>query len=280
MLPGHISPDGLWAWDGSAWVSTLSPDGCWRWDGFRWVPQPPAGAVAGDLVADRGATTRALLLAGCVVAAIGVLAIAAIAASGRHDALSASGASPAQPTGASAPGYPGAPRGTRVYAVASRNHVAGRVAYAQTPPVGGEHAAVWLNCGIYDRAVPNENAVHSLEHGVVWVTYDADRLDAAEVATLRQVVSDHYDGTAQRYVILSPFTGLPSPVVASAWGVQLRITSVSDPRLPQFIDYFRQGPETPEMAGVCSGGVGRSLDAPGASGPVTLLPRRARSVPA
>ena len=53
------------------------------------------------------------------------------------------------------------------------NHVEGAVDYAQTPPAGGDHNAIWLNCGIYDQPVPNENAVHALEHGAVWVTYDA-----------------------------------------------------------------------------------------------------------
>src|SRR5258708_30041594 len=109
MLPGRVSPDGLWAWDGSAWVSTASPDGRWRWDGFGWVPLPPPGALTADVAADRSATTRALLLAGCVVALVGVLAIAAIAASGRRDTLSASRVSTAQPTPASVPRYPGAP---------------------------------------------------------------------------------------------------------------------------------------------------------------------------
>ncbi len=65
------------------------------------------------------------------------------------------------------------------------NHVEGAVDYAQTPPVGGDHNAVWLNCGIYDQPVPDENAVHALEHGAVWVTYDAaavsgDELDDAQ----------------------------------------------------------------------------------------------------
>ena len=58
------------------------------------------------------------------------------------------------------------------------NHVEGVVDYPQTPPTGGEHNPAWLNCGVYDQPVPNENAVHSLEHGAIWVTYDPSLSDA------------------------------------------------------------------------------------------------------
>lgn len=66
-------------------------------------------------------------------------------------------------------------------------HVEGTVDYAMSPPAGGPHNQVWLNCGIYSEAVPNENAVHDLEHGAVWITYapdlpqsDIDKLKATD----------------------------------------------------------------------------------------------------
>jgi hypothetical protein len=55
-------------------------------------------------------------------------------------------------------------------------------------------------------------------------------------------------------VLVSPFTGLPSPVVASAWGKQLVLESVNDPRLAQFVAYFDDGPQTPELDTPCSQG--------------------------
>ncbi|MDO9396980.1 MAG: DUF3105 domain-containing protein, partial [Herbiconiux sp.] len=94
------------------------------------------------------------------------------------------------------------------------NHVEGSVDYAMTPPAGGDHAAVWLNCGVYSEPVPNENAVHALEHGAVWVTYDPTQVDEAGVETLRSKLPD-------TYVVLSPFADLGAPVVASAWGNQV-----------------------------------------------------------
>ncbi|HET9050160.1 MAG TPA: DUF3105 domain-containing protein, partial [Candidatus Dormibacteraeota bacterium] len=151
--------------------------------------------------------------------------------------------------------------GTTVFPDPQPSHTTGHVDYPQSPPVGGPHSPVWLNCGVYTAPVPDENAVHSLEHGVVWVTYDPS-LTATGVNALRTAVQSEYSGT-ERLVILSPYPGLRSPVVASAWGVQIRLDSPTDPRLRAFIEYFRDGPETPEHGGRCTGGTGRPADPAG-----------------
>jgi len=142
-----------------------------------------------------------------------------------------------------------APQGVQTFPNLSRDHVQTAVTYPQIPPVGGPHSPLPLNCGVYPNPVPNENAVHSLEHGAVWITYQPT-LSGGEISTLHQLV-----GTS-KYVILSPYPGLPSPVVASAWGIQLRLDGAADPRLAQFLHYYPQGPQTPEPGAACSGGVG------------------------
>ena len=133
----------------------------------------------------------------------------------------------------------------RSYTV-SQGHVTTPVAYPQTPPAGGEHAPVWLNCGTYTKPVPNENAVHSMEHGAVWVTY-RDDLPAEQVTKLTATLPDTYS-------VLSPYKGLTAPVVASAWGKQLALDSADDPRLAEFVKAYRQGPQTPEPGAACTGG--------------------------
>jgi len=130
-----------------------------------------------------------------------------------------------------------------------QGHAQGPLTYEQTPPVGGVHNPAWQNCGIYDQPVPNENAVHSLEHGAVWITYQPD-LPAEAIAQLRDLVS------GWNYTLLSPYPDLPAPVVASAWGVQLKADSAADPRLTEFITRYHQGPQTPEPGAPCTGGVG------------------------
>lgn len=130
-------------------------------------------------------------------------------------------------------------------------HVETPVTYPQTPPAGGEHNPTWLNCGVYTEAVPNENAVHSLEHGALWVTYDPAISDA-ELATLKEVLPS-------TYVILSPFEGLPSPIVVSGWNTQLQVETADDERVAAFFEEFWKSNDVPEPGALCTG----AYDAPG-----------------
>jgi hypothetical protein len=126
-------------------------------------------------------------------------------------------------------------------------HVEGSVDYEQDPPVGGDHAGVWQNCGFYDEPVINEQAVHSLEHGAVWITYDPE-LPQEDIDALEEMAE------GQTHLLISPYEGLSSPIVATAWAVQLEIEDVDDPYLPAFIDYFQEGPQTPEPGAPCNEG--------------------------
>ena len=140
-------------------------------------------------------------------------------------------------------------QGVQSFDKLSRNHVETPVTYPQTPPVGGDHSPVWLNCGIYSTPVPNENAVHDLEHGAVWVTYQPT-LPAAQLEKLKTLAR------ANNYMTLSPYEGLKTPVVATAWGKQLALPSADDPRLEVFLRTYLQGPQTPEPGAACTGGTG------------------------
>lgn len=133
----------------------------------------------------------------------------------------------------------------------SAGHVQGIVDYAQTPPAGGEHNPAWLNCGVYDQPVPNENAVHSMEHGAVWVTYDPSLSDAA-LETLRSKLPS-------TYIVLSPFEGLPSDIVLSGWNSQLQVDDADDPRIAEFLEEYWKSQNVPEPGALCTG----AIDAPG-----------------
>jgi putative peptide zinc metalloprotease protein len=141
------------------------------------------------------------------------------------------------------------PSNVQTFQVISREHVDQPVTYEQLPPVGGNHAPIWQNCGFYDTPVPSENAVHSMEHGAVWITYSPD-LPASQVSTLRRLAY------RQPYVLVSLYPDLPAPVVASAWGTQLFLESARDLDLEAFIQAYRLGERAPESGEPCIDGVG------------------------
>ena len=145
-----------------------------------------------------------------------------------------------------------APEGVVEYYIQSREHVEGVLGYGYEPPVGGYHNPVWQNCGFYDRRVRDEYAVHSMEHGAVWITYEVG-LPQEQKDALRQLASE------QPYVLASLYPRLPAPVVATAWGYQLQLEGTDDPRLQQFVDAFQQGPQTPEPGEPCTDGIGEPL---------------------
>ena len=140
--------------------------------------------------------------------------------------------------------------GVQTFDVAPAKHVQQDVKYAQYPPVGGDHFGVWQNCGAYSNGIIEEQGVHSLEHGAVWITYKSS-LPNDQINELRSL-SRKFD-----YVLVSPISDLSSPVVASAWKAQLRLESASDPRLTKFLRKYVQGPDTPEIGAPCTNGAGK-----------------------
>ena len=137
--------------------------------------------------------------------------------------------------------------GVKTFSDLAKGHKNGHLTYAQTPPVGGDHSPAWLKCAVYTEAVPNENAVHSLEHGAVWITYQPS-LSAADVAKL-----DALDKLNSDYVLISPYPGQSSPITATAWGLQLNVTSADDSRLASFVKAYAGGGQGGEPGADCAG---------------------------
>src|SRR5687767_3097410 len=94
--------------------------------------------------------------------------------------------------------------GTVVVPVSGADHVNGKVNYPTSPPAGGNHNPVWQNCGFYNVSVTNEFAVHSLEHGAVWITYTAsvDQTVKTDLAAKAK---------ASAYVLVSLYPDNPTP---------------------------------------------------------------------
>lgn len=205
-------------------------------------PERSTKAKAAELRAAGARAERRRRLTVIAVTVVGALLVVGAVAWGVRAAGSGDASPAASPSTS-------AIAGLTTYPDESRNHVDGPVAYPQKPPVGGDHSPVWLNAGIYDSPVPDVNAVHTLEHGGFWITYQPG-LAADQIAIIKAAVK------GQPYAVVSPYPGQPAPVEATAWGVQLQLDSASDPRLAQFIAAYADGTKAPEPRGEVTGGIG------------------------
>ncbi|WP_431972276.1 DUF3105 domain-containing protein [Nocardia sp. bgisy134] len=137
------------------------------------------------------------------------------------------------------------------YAQGAGKHVdpTQRVAYDQKPPFGGPHDQAWADCTgvVYAKPIRTENAVHSLEHGAVWIAYNPDKVDSAGIDTLKKKVE------GKQYTLMSPYPGLDSAISLQSWGHQLKLDSPEDKRINQFLTALRQNQYTyPEVGAACS----------------------------
>ena len=194
--------------------------------GTDLTPAPPAS--------DR----RAAVLTTAVIAGFVVIGVAAAVIGSRGDDPPTTSATVAPSSGQ-----------VVTFPAQDQTHVEGPVDYPQMPPVGGPHADAWQNCGFYAERVAPENAVHSMEHGAVWITYGPDLPSEAQDG-LRSLVAGY------PYVLVSPLPGLEVPVVLSAWTKQLRLDAFDASQVEAFVAEFSQGAQTPEPGAPCTGGIG------------------------
>ncbi|THA67107.1 DUF3105 domain-containing protein [Streptomyces sp. A0958] len=180
-----------------------------------------------------------------VTITVGVLVVAGLVAGGGYLMSAADEQDKAEAAAKSSP-----VDGEKSWDKLTQNHVEKKVDYPMNPPVGGDHNPVWMNCDgdVYTGAIPKENAVHSLEHGAVWVTYTGEATPA-DVKKFTERVS------ATPYSLMSPVEDQAAPLMLSAWGKQLTVKSATDARVAQFFSKYVQGPQTPEPGAACTGGI-------------------------
>jgi hypothetical protein len=148
---------------------------------------------------------------------------------------------------------PSALAGLQRFTGLSRGHNEAEIPVSDLPPVGGTHSATWQNCGVYEQPVNPKHAIHSMEHGAVWITYQPG-LTQDEVEQLQDLAWD------QPYVLLSPYPGLRSPIVLNAWGIQLELDDAGDGRIANFVERYQVGPQTPELGATCQDGTGEPIN--------------------
>ncbi|MDA1061607.1 MAG: DUF3105 domain-containing protein [Chloroflexi bacterium] len=98
------------------------------------------------------------------------------------------------------------------------------------PPVGGPHFAQPQRTGIYDEAPSDGFLVHSLEHGIVWFSYNPDLVSEADLSTLEDIADDFRND-----VILSPRRANAMAIAAASWGRLLSLDALDEELLRDFV---------------------------------------------
>ncbi len=110
--------------------------------------------------------------------------------------------------------------------------------YNSNPPTSGPHYPNPANWGIYDKPLPDEQLVHNLEHGGVWISY-RDPGDQELIGKLKELA-----GKYSLKVIMTPRPENDSAIAVAAWGRLLKLDTFDKAKIQEFIDAFiNRGPE-------------------------------------
>ena len=99
--------------------------------------------------------------------------------------------------------------------------------YNSNPPTSGPHAGP-LPWGFNEQEVADEDAIHNLEHGGIWISYKD--LDQQSIDTLREIAREN-----SLSVIVSPRTANDSKVAVASWGRLMKLETVDFDSIVEFI---------------------------------------------
>jgi len=138
-------------------------------------------------------------------------------------------------------------------------HVLCDVEYSTSPPMSGSHFPVWQSCGFYTEPIRDETAVHSMEHGAVWIAYSPDLSDS-EVEAIAALVATN------AHYLAAPYPGLKNPIVVSAWRRQLAVEHIDVAAVGAFADaqLGRVSETAPEAGVTCESQLGVAPSEPDA----------------
>lgn len=110
--------------------------------------------------------------------------------------------------------------------------------YNSNPPTGGWHYNNPAQTGIYDKELPDEQLVHNLEHGHIWISYRPD-LDAETVKKLADIAKSF-----SSKIIMTPRTKNSTSIAIVAWEYLFKLDNFDKGQIQGFIKAHRgKGPE-------------------------------------
>lgn len=135
--------------------------------------------------------------------------------------------------------------GTVDYEIVGRNHIPQGTpgsGYNSNPPSSGPHWPSPAKNGFYETALADEQFIHDLEHGYVWIAYRPDVGDEVKNKLREIVQKDDWK------IVAAPREANDAKIALVAWGRVLKMDEPDYGKIEDFIRTYRnRGPEkTPE----------------------------------
>lgn len=143
--------------------------------------------------------------------------------------------------------------GVQEFKIVGRDHVNVGTAvttYNSSPPTSGPHWPADAKNGVYENQLPDEQLVHNLEHGYVWISYKAGSEASPEAGISesdKKKLTEIVTGDSWK-MILEPREKNDARIVLAVWGRLLKMDSLDEGKIKEFISIYRdKGPEkTPD----------------------------------
>ncbi len=102
--------------------------------------------------------------------------------------------------------------------------------YNSNPPTSGSHYAKEAEWGVYQNELPDEQLIHNLEHGGIWISYKSDT-DLAIKSELESI-GNKYRGS----VVVAPRAKNDSMIALASWGRLEKLDTFDEAEIINFID--------------------------------------------
>ena len=116
------------------------------------------------------------------------------------------------------------------FAIQGQEHIdigASHIAYNSNPPTSGPHYAEPAKWGVYDKELADEQLVHNLEHGGIWISYTG--IDDATKVSLEKFAQSHIK------IIVEPRAKNDAKIVFASWGRLQKFQSYDEQSMLAFI---------------------------------------------
>jgi len=142
---------------------------------------------------------------------------------------------------------PKGPDYSQAYPILGRNHISdgSTASYNSNPPTSGDHYQNPAPARFYDKELPDEQLVHNLEHGHVWIAYKPN--PSSEII---DILKDFSGGN----IVVTPRSKNDTDIALAAWGrldkFNIEANEIDRQRIKDFISrYQNRGPESVGVQG-------------------------------